>query len=88
MVEAPYSLVGGYNAMNELFKAPVQPTALFVSSLLVAIGTLKACNKHNIRVPNDLSIVTLQDAEIATMMTSNDCKTTLFTRWEEPQLNS
>ncbi|WP_302467479.1 LacI family DNA-binding transcriptional regulator [Shouchella clausii] len=69
MVEAPYSLVGGYNAMNELFKAPVQPTALFASNLLVAIGALKACNEHNIRVPDDLSIVTLHDAEIAAMMT-------------------
>ena len=60
----PYSRSGGYDACLKLFKARPQPTGIFASNLLVGIGALAAARKSGFRVPEDLSIVTL-DAEDA-----------------------
>jgi LacI family transcriptional regulator len=60
----PYSRSGGYEACLTLLKAKRRPTGLFASNLLVGIGALAAARKNGVRVPEDLSIVTL-DAEDA-----------------------
>ena len=60
----PYSRSGGYEACLALLKAEPRPTGIFASNLLVGIGALAAARKSGVRVPEDLSIVTL-DAEDA-----------------------
>ena len=60
----PYSRSGGYEACLALLKARPRPTGIFASNLLVGIGALAAARKSGVRVPEDLSIVTL-DAEDA-----------------------
>ncbi|AIC94391.1 LacI family DNA-binding transcriptional regulator [Shouchella lehensis] len=69
MVETPYSLRGGYDAMKQILQAPIKPTALFASNILVSIGALKACAEAGVQIPTELSIVSLHDSEIASMLT-------------------
>lgn len=42
-----------------------RPTAIYASSLVIAIGTLKALKSKNLRVPEEVSVIALHDAEIA-----------------------
>ena len=63
-VVGPYSRPGGYESGLKLLDAKVRPTGVFASNLLVGIGALAAMRVRNVRVPQDLSIITL-DAEDA-----------------------
>lgn len=63
-VVGPYSRRGGYESGLKLLDARVRPTGVFASNLLVGIGALAAMRVRNVRVPQDLSIITL-DAEDA-----------------------
>ena len=60
----PYSRRGGYESGLKLLDAKPRPTGIFASNLLVGIGALAAMRVRNVRVPQDLSIITL-DAEDA-----------------------
>ncbi len=42
-----------------------QPTAVIAASDLVAIGVLRGCRVHGIRVPDDLAVVGFDDIELA-----------------------
>lgn len=50
---------GGYDALHRLLRGPVRPTGVFAFNMLVGIGALAAARIANVRVPEDLSIVTL-----------------------------
>lgn len=63
-VVGPYSRKGGYDACMKLFKRKRRPTGIFASNLLVGLGALAAARASGVRVPEDVSIVTL-DAEDA-----------------------
>ena len=63
-IVGPYSRKGGYEAGLQLLDAPERPTAVFASNLLAGIGTLSAMHARGVRVPEDMSIITL-DAEDA-----------------------
>lgn len=52
-----FSREGGYSAALALLAAQPRPTALFVSSDLQAVGTLRACHEAGLRVPEDLAVV-------------------------------
>lgn len=60
----PYSRRGGYESCLKLLKRKNRPTGIFASNLLVGIGALAAARELGVRVPEDVSIVTL-DAEDA-----------------------
>jgi LacI family transcriptional regulator len=61
---APYSRLGGYESMKSLLEAKWGVTGVFASNLLVGIGSLAAALEHEVKVPQELSIITL-DAEDA-----------------------
>ncbi|MBI4921337.1 MAG: LacI family DNA-binding transcriptional regulator [Devosia nanyangense] len=63
-VVGPYSRKGGYESALKLLDAPERPTGVFASNLLVGIGALAAMRVRKVRVPEDISIITL-DAEDA-----------------------
>jgi LacI family transcriptional regulator len=63
-VVGPYSRHGGYESTLKVLDAKRRPTAIFASNLLVGIGSIAAAHARNVRVPEDLSIITL-DAEDA-----------------------
>ncbi len=60
----PYSRKGGYDSMLSLIDAQWGVTGVFASNLLVGIGALAAALERKVRVPEDMSIITL-DAEDA-----------------------
>ncbi|TXK18629.1 LacI family DNA-binding transcriptional regulator [Homoserinibacter sp. GY 40078] len=59
--EAP----AGHLAMSRILGLDERPTAIVVASLNAAVGALHACAAAGVRVPDDLSIVSIHDAWIA-----------------------
>lgn len=59
--EAP----AGHAAMSHILELAEQPTAVVVASLNAAVGALHAASAAGVRVPEDLSIVAIHDAWIA-----------------------
>lgn len=55
----------GWRGLGELLDLPVRPTAVFAASDEVAIGALRAARERGVRVPEQLSIVGLDDIELA-----------------------
>ena len=55
----PVSRRGGFDALNRLLDRPVRPTGVFAFNMLVGIGAAAAARVRGVRVPQDLSIVTL-----------------------------
>jgi LacI family transcriptional regulator, galactose operon repressor len=55
----------GYRVLDELMRARPRPTALFASNDLLAIGALRWCRDHGVRVPDDLAIVGHDDIQAA-----------------------
>ncbi len=68
-VVADYTYKGGYQATQKLLLATKHaqhgPTALFVASDMMAIGTLKALHDAGIEVPHDLAVITIGDPPFA-----------------------
>ena len=61
-----FSREAGYDAMIGLIRSGAKlPTAFFVSSDVQAIGMLAALRENQIRVPEDIAIVSFDDIEIA-----------------------
>ncbi len=57
------SMEGGYQGMMRLLSQAPDVTAICSSNDMVAIGVLKACLSQGIRVPDDISIMGLNDIE-------------------------
>jgi DNA-binding LacI/PurR family transcriptional regulator len=55
----------GLRLMGDLLDAPEQPTAVFASNDRVAIGALHAITERGLRVPEDISLVGVDDIEIS-----------------------
>ncbi|MHC9531994.1 LacI family DNA-binding transcriptional regulator [Dellaglioa sp. L3N] len=60
-IKTGYSL--GNQIINNLNKCPL-PNGFIIASDLLAVGVLQAFNEHNIRVPNDTSIISINDIDI------------------------
>jgi len=65
IIAQDFSESGGYNALRQMLQTGSLPTALFVASDQMAVGTLTALHEQGIRVPEDLEIVSHDDYEIA-----------------------
>lgn len=59
--EAP----AGHDAMTRILSLDRRPTAVVVASLNAAVGALHAADALGVRVPDDLSVVSIHDAWIA-----------------------
>ncbi|ONI46007.1 hypothetical protein AN640_03815 [Candidatus Epulonipiscium fishelsonii] len=55
----------GYKAMQDLIKINILPTAIVCCNDLTAIGAIKASKDASIKVPQDISIMGIDDIEIA-----------------------
>lgn len=60
-----FTLDGGYRAGLLLVDHPEPPTAVFCASDEMAIGLMRACRERGVRVPEDLSIVGVDDHEMS-----------------------
>ena len=64
-----YTVKGGADAMRAILQRPGErPTALFVLTLSAATGAMLVLQERGIRVPDEMSIVTVHDAPIAEVM--------------------
>ena len=57
IVRGSFTPEGGYDAMRRLIRSDAVPRALFVSSDQMGRGVLKAAHEANVRVPEDVAIV-------------------------------
>lgn len=55
----------GWQAMNDLLSLESQPTAVFVASDTVALGAMQAIRNHNLRIPEDISVIGFDDISAA-----------------------
>ncbi|MCD7036698.1 LacI family DNA-binding transcriptional regulator [Metabacillus sp. GX 13764] len=55
----------GFTLMEKALETETKPTAFFVASDSMAIGALRALHEKGIRVPEDISIVSFNDIELA-----------------------
>jgi DNA-binding LacI/PurR family transcriptional regulator len=60
-----YTTEAGAVAMRELLALPQRPTAVLVANVAAAIGALTAARLAGVRVPEDVSVVTIHDIPLA-----------------------
>ena len=60
-----FTVGGGMRAGRELLERPERPSAVFAASDEMAIGVLRAARELGLRVPEDLSVIGIDDHEMA-----------------------
>jgi LacI family transcriptional regulator len=60
-----HSAERGYWAMDTMMSAVHRPSAVFAANDSLAIGALRWCQTHNVRVPDDMAIVGFDNIEYA-----------------------
>ncbi|MDD5077082.1 MAG: LacI family DNA-binding transcriptional regulator [Sphaerochaetaceae bacterium] len=63
VVETMLTASDGYESMQVLIKRNHMPTAVFCGNDTVALGVMKALDEHQIRIPEDISIVGFDNIE-------------------------
>jgi DNA-binding LacI/PurR family transcriptional regulator len=63
--DGEFSVAGGTRAGHELLERDQPPTAIFAASDEMAIGVLRAARELGVRVPEDLSVIGIDDHEMA-----------------------
>ena len=64
-VDGAFTLAGGTEAGRQLLVRPDRPTAIFAASDEMAIGVLRAARELHLRVPEDVSVIGVDDHELA-----------------------
>jgi len=65
IIEADHTLKGGVAGFNRLRALREQPSAIVCSNDMTAIGVLRAAYQSGLKVPDDLSVVGLDDIDFA-----------------------
>lgn len=65
LVSADYTAQGGSLAMTALLERADRPTAVLVANFAAAIGALSAARAHGLRIPEEVSVVTIHDSPLA-----------------------
>ena len=68
VVEGNYSTESGRLGIRRLLSLTRPPTAVFAANLRVAAGAMDAARRAGVRIPEDLSIVAMHDAELAELL--------------------
>jgi LacI family transcriptional regulator len=58
----------GYDGIHQLFDAHPDTTAVFVSTMVMAVGAVRALRERGLSVPEDVSLVALHDSELASYL--------------------
>lgn len=69
IVRCPYGQEFGYKATLQLLHNPNPPSAIFASNDILAIGAMKAAHDLKIHIPDDISIVGMDDIYAASITT-------------------
>ena len=60
-----FTALGGHTAARRVLEAPTRPTAIFAGSDEMAIGATHAVREAGLRVPEDVSVIGIDDHELA-----------------------
>ncbi|MBI1259465.1 MAG: substrate-binding domain-containing protein [Chloroflexi bacterium] len=63
-----FNEVGGYDAMQQILQSAQRPTAVFAANDLMAIGAMRALKESNLRVPEDVAIIGIDNIPAASLM--------------------
>ena len=63
--DGEFTIAGGARAARDLLALPQPPTAIFAASDEMAMGVLRAARDLGLRVPEDLSVIGVDDHELA-----------------------
>lgn len=63
------SSVGGYEGMKQLLKQEADVSAVFCCNDITAIGAMKAIQEKGLRIPNDISVISIDDIDMAQYLT-------------------
>lgn len=66
--EAGYTLEGGVRAAEAMLAAKRRPTAILAATVMSGSGALKALHAAGVRVPDDMSVMSIHDLPIAEML--------------------
>lgn len=69
IIDAPYTVEGGYEGMQKLFEIGRLPTAIIGINESVAMGIMKALLERQLRIPEDISLVGYDDTFYSEMTT-------------------
>ncbi|TDQ59669.1 LacI family transcriptional regulator [Mesocricetibacter intestinalis] len=65
IVESHFDFQGGMQGMDKLLSLAQPPTAVFACSDTIAVGAYHSLWKHNLRIPEDMSLIGYDDIELA-----------------------
>ncbi|MGN0438283.1 MAG: LacI family DNA-binding transcriptional regulator [Lachnospiraceae bacterium] len=66
--EGHFTSQSGYEMMEELLESGNVPTAIFAASDAIAFGAMRAIREHQLRIPEDISIIGFNDEETCAYM--------------------
>ncbi len=69
IVHGNYNMQGAIELTNKLFELPNPPDGMVVVSDRLAVGAIAALRKKNIKIPEDVAIVSFNDEPICTIVT-------------------
>jgi DNA-binding LacI/PurR family transcriptional regulator len=85
VIEGTLRIEGGRAAVAQLLRMQPRPTAVFAANDLTALGIIAAARAHGLHVPQDLSVVGLDDVWLAEQ-TDPPLTTVSLPRYEIGQL--
>lgn len=67
VIQTTFTLEGGYSAMEGFLSLAQPPTAVFAVNDIIALGALRAAQTAGLRVPEDISIIGMDDIFASSM---------------------
>lgn len=67
LIETPYGIENGADALNALMSRPNAPTVVMCGNDVLATGALQGAKKMGLKVPEDVSITGFDDIELASI---------------------
>jgi LacI family transcriptional regulator len=68
VAEAGYTLEGGERAMRKILEVRQRPTAVMAATVMSAAGALRVLHARKIKVPDEISVMSIHDVQIAEML--------------------
>lgn len=68
VLRGSFNAESAYNLTNKLFENKVLPTALFVASDTMCTGVIKSLREHELKIPEDISIIGFNDLPTSKFM--------------------
>ncbi len=65
VTDVPLTIDGGYRGARELMSRSRRPTSAFCCNDITAVGAIKAIKEKNCKIPEEISIISIDDIEMA-----------------------